>query len=68
MSFWKKKQSNSDKINNSRINLIIAIIFLLAGVIIYRLIDLQILNYDLYYSLASGQHQIQLSGCRQLKA
>jgi len=58
MSFWKKRQSNSDKINNSRINLIIAIVFLLAGIIIYKLIDLQMLNYDLYYSLASGQHQI----------
>ncbi|MDD4271426.1 MAG: penicillin-binding protein 2 [Patescibacteria group bacterium] len=58
MSFWKKRQSSSDKINNSRINLIIAIIFLLAGAIIYKLIDLQILNYDLYYSLAADQQQI----------
>ncbi|MFA6306391.1 MAG: penicillin-binding protein 2 [Patescibacteria group bacterium] len=58
MSFWKKRQNSGGKINNSRINLIIAIVFLLAGVIIYRLIDLQILNYDLYYSLASDQHQI----------
>jgi len=58
MSFWKKRQTGGDKINNSRINLIIAIIFLLAGVIIYKLIDLQVLNYDLYYSLASDQHQI----------
>ncbi|MFH1583097.1 MAG: penicillin-binding protein 2 [Candidatus Falkowbacteria bacterium] len=58
MSFWKKRQNSSDKINNSRINLIIAIVFLLAGIIIYKLIDLQILNYDLYYSLASDQHQI----------
>ncbi|MDP2737016.1 MAG: penicillin-binding protein 2 [bacterium] len=58
MSFWKKRQSSSDKINNSRINLIIAIVFLLAGIIIYKLINLQILNYDLYYSLASDQHQV----------
>lgn len=58
MSFWKKKQGHNDKINNSRINLIIAIIFLLAGGLIYKLINLQILNYDLYYNLASGQHQI----------
>ncbi|MBU0722329.1 penicillin-binding protein 2 [Patescibacteria group bacterium] len=58
MSFWQKRQSNNKKINNSRVNLIIAIIFLLAGMIIYKLIDLQILNYDLYYNLASDQHQI----------
>lgn len=58
MSFWKKRQPGSDKINNSRINLIIAIIFLLAGIIVYKMIDLEILNYDLYYSLASDQHQI----------
>jgi len=58
MLFWKKRQNSSDKINNSRINLIIAIVFLLAGIIIYKLIDLQVLNYDLYYGLASGQHQV----------
>lgn len=57
MSFWKKRQSGNDKINDSRINLIIAIIFLLAGGIIYKLIDLQVLNYDLYYGLAADQHQ-----------
>lgn len=58
MSFWKKRQGHNDKINNSRINFVIAIIFLLAGGLIYKLINLQILNYDLYYNLASGQHQI----------
>lgn len=58
MSFWKKKQGHNDKINNSRINLVIAIIFLLAGALIYKLINLQIINYDLYHNLASGQHQI----------
>ncbi|MFH0955830.1 MAG: penicillin-binding protein 2 [Candidatus Falkowbacteria bacterium] len=58
MSFWKKKQKPNDKVNKSRINLIIAIIFLLAGAIIFKLIDLQILNYDLYYSLAADQHQV----------
>ncbi|MFH1255062.1 MAG: penicillin-binding protein 2 [bacterium] len=58
MLFWKKTQNNNNKINNSRISLITAIIFLLAGAIIYKLIDLQILNYDLYCGLASGQHQV----------
>ncbi|MDP2708746.1 MAG: penicillin-binding protein 2 [bacterium] len=58
MSFWKKSQRTTEKINDSRINLIIAIIFLLAGLVIYRLIDLQVLNYDLYFSKAAGLHQI----------
>ena len=58
MSFWKKRQGNSEKINNSRINLIIAIIFLLAGAVVYKLISLQIFNYDLYSTLAADQHQI----------
>ncbi len=58
MSFWKKGRKHLDKINHSRINLIIAIIFLLGGVIIFKLFDLQVLNYELYYNIASGQHQI----------
>lgn len=58
MSFWKKRQGNSEKINNSRINLVIAIIFLLAGAVVYKLISLQIFNYDLYSTLAADQHQI----------
>ena len=58
MSFWKKGQRSGEKINNSRVNLVIAIIFLLAGAVIYRLIDLQVINYDLYYSQAAGLHQI----------
>ena len=58
MLFWKKRQRNFDKINNSRINLVIAIIFLLAALIIYKLFDLQVLNYELYYNLAFNQHQI----------
>src|SRR3989338_11309320 len=58
MSLWKRGKKNFNKINNSRINLIIAIIFLLAGFIIYKLFDLQVLNHELYYNLASSQHQI----------
>jgi len=58
MSFWKKSKRHFDKINNSRINLIIAIIFLLSGLVIFKLFDLQVLKYDLYYSLAADQHQI----------
>lgn len=58
MSFWKKGQRNDNKINNSRINLVIAIIFLLAGAIVYKLFYLQVINYDYYSDLAAGQHQV----------
>ncbi len=58
MSFWKKGIKNYDAVNNSRLNLISAIIFLLTAAIIMKLVSLQILNYDYYFSLASGQHQI----------
>ncbi len=42
--------------NNNRINLVIAVIFLLGGLILYRLYDLQIKKNDLYVALASSQH------------
>ncbi|NCO79718.1 hypothetical protein GW884_00285, partial [Candidatus Falkowbacteria bacterium] len=45
------------KLNNNRINLIMAIIFLFAGAIIFRLISLQVASYDYYLSLASNQQQ-----------
>lgn len=58
MSFWKKGQKKSNKASNSRVNLIIAIIFLLAAAIIGKLFYLQVVNYRLYYDLAANQHQI----------
>lgn len=58
MSFWKKGQKNSNKTNNSRVNLIIAIIFLLAALIAGKLFYLQVVNFGLYHGLASNQHQI----------
>lgn len=44
--------------NNSRLNLIVAIIFLSASLLIGRLFNLQILNYDYYTALASDQHLV----------
>jgi cell division protein FtsI/penicillin-binding protein 2 len=61
MSLWEKSQRNSNKINNSRINLLIAIIFLLTGLVIYKLFALQVLDYELYYGLAASQQQIYSS-------
>lgn len=44
--------------NNNRLNLIIAIVFLLGGSILYKLYGLQVREYDLYTALADSQHQI----------
>ncbi|MDO8260841.1 MAG: penicillin-binding transpeptidase domain-containing protein, partial [Candidatus Magasanikbacteria bacterium] len=44
--------------NHSRLNFIVAIIFLSACVLIGRLFNLQVLNYDLYTALASDQHLV----------
>lgn len=59
MRIWRedeKKRNINHK--NGRINIIIAIIFLLGGSILYRLYDLQVEKYDLYITLASSQHQV----------
>ena len=58
MSFWKQGRTNNDQINNSRINLIIAIIFLLAGAVVCKLFYLQVINHQYYYDLAVRQHQV----------
>jgi len=51
----KRKRINR---NNSRLNIVLAIIFVLGGIIVYRLFSLQVLKYDLYTALASDQHQV----------
>ncbi len=51
----KKKNKN---IYNNRINIILAIVFLLGGALIYRLFDLQIQKNDLYNAMAKSQHQV----------
>ncbi len=58
MKFWRKDQKVISKINNNRLNFILAIIFLLGGLIIYKLFSLQVVNHDWYVALASSQHQI----------
>ena len=54
---WRKNNKKTKKNDNNRINLVLAIIFLLGGSIIYKLYILQIKNYDLYIARAQGQHQ-----------
>lgn len=56
MQLWRKKK-NSPKDDN-RINIIMAIIFLLGGGVLFKLFSLQVLNYDIYVAKANGQHQV----------
>ena len=57
MKFWKKDKKISS-LSNNRLNLIIAIVFLLAVSILIRLFNLQVLKNDFYLFLAASQHQI----------
>jgi cell division protein FtsI/penicillin-binding protein 2 len=59
MKLWHgaKNKNSVRRNNNNRINLIIAVVFLLGGSILYKLYDLQVMRYDLYTALAQGQHQ-----------
>ncbi len=62
MSARFKKKSKIEKHdfskNNNRINIVMAIVFLLGLATIYKLYILQVKNYDLYSDMAQGQHQI----------
>jgi len=59
MKFKNRKHRKKPGMDyNNRINLVIAIIFLLGLAVIYKLYYLQIANHDLYIALASSQHQV----------
>ncbi|MBU1922544.1 penicillin-binding protein 2, partial [Patescibacteria group bacterium] len=60
MNIWKKNKNKHKDISfsNNRINVVMAIVFLLGSIVIYRLYELQVNKFDLYTALASGQHQI----------
>lgn len=47
--------------NNKRLKLICTVIFLFAGIIVWRLFSLQILDHNFYSALAAGQHEIYQS-------
>lgn len=53
-----KKKYKKNKQNNNRINLLIAVVFILGVVMIYRLYDLQINKHLFYNTMASNQHSI----------
>jgi cell division protein FtsI/penicillin-binding protein 2 len=57
MKFWQNNNKQNKHINsNNRINLVIAVIFLLGAGILVRLYNLQVREYDLYAAKADGQH------------
>ncbi len=53
-----KTNSSRPEINNNRLRLVVAIIFLFTGSLVYRLYYLQISQCDTYTALASGQHDV----------
>ena len=63
MKAWNKnktagRKGGKEKQKDNRVNFIIAVIFLLAGAIIYKLYYLQISRNDYYAALAAGQHEV----------
>jgi len=59
-SSYKNRGKNTIKKNkNNRLLILIAIIFLFAGALIYRLLTLQLFEHDFYVALAADQHLVQ---------
>ena len=54
----KKSRPNRPKVNNGRWRLVVAIIFLLAGSLVYKLFILQVNHNNLYLALAANQQQV----------
>ncbi|MFA5184127.1 MAG: penicillin-binding protein 2 [Patescibacteria group bacterium] len=59
---WRNPQTGSrperTRISLSRWRLVVAIIFLFAGAIVYKLFNLQIKQCDMYTAMAAGQQQV----------
>lgn len=53
-----KNQVAGGKVNNNRLRLVIAVIFLLIGSLVYKLYSIQIRQFDLYTAMAASQHQV----------
>jgi len=59
MKFKSRKHRKKPGMDyNNRINVVIAIIFLLGLAVVYHLYYLQVASHDLYVALASSQHQV----------
>jgi len=59
-----KCQADNSKINNNRLHVVLAIVFILSSALLYKLFAIQITQFDLYTAKASSQHQLY----SQLKA
>lgn len=60
MREWKKagdKEKADQGRYNNRINIVLAVVFILVASVVYKLYDLQVDEHDLYTALASAQHQ-----------
>lgn len=59
MNLWRNKKKKYGEVNNNnRINLILAIIFLLGLSILIKLFNLQVFKYELFTEKANSQHQV----------
>jgi len=56
MQLWRKENKTSK--DSNRINIVMAIIFLLGGGVLFKLFSLQVLNSDLYIAKATSQHEV----------
>lgn len=54
--FRKKRKAVKIKFVNSRLHVVLAIIFLLVGALFYQLINLQINKHEFYAAIAADQH------------
>jgi cell division protein FtsI/penicillin-binding protein 2 len=55
---FKRGRYKRRKVKDNRLSFVLAIIFLLVGMVLAKLYSLQILKYDWYVALASDQHQV----------
>lgn len=56
MKLWAQNKRKVSTIDDRRINIIMAAIFLLGVLVVAKLYDLQVRKYDFYSAKASGQH------------
>jgi cell division protein FtsI/penicillin-binding protein 2 len=53
-----QKRKRIAQVDNSRLHVVMAIIFLLSFAVIVRLYSLQVMKYDLYTAIAANQHEV----------
>lgn len=59
---WRDSQVKNNqirnKVNNNRLHLVVAIVFLMMGSLVYKLYSVQIHQFDMYTAMAASQHQV----------